>query len=73
MEKLATHTLEIGREDVVSVAKSINVYIVESDIDYIMRNYDNYTAIGSPHNQEAWSTIVEIMLNELKRESKDEE
>ena len=60
MERKVAYTLQIGREDVIQAAKSINMHIIESDIDYVLREYDNHQEI------EAWSTIIENILYERK-------
>ena len=64
MEKLATHTLQISRDDVKSVAETLKIHIVQSDVDYIMSNYDEYVETHMPGD--IWNVQVEQMLYEYK-------
>lgn len=64
IEKEASYTADIIKEDVIQVAKNIKMHIVASDVDYIMRNYDT-TKSNFPND--LWISIIENMLYELKK------
>jgi hypothetical protein len=55
-------TQEISKQDIINVAKSINKSLSESQINWILENYDNYKNEDPKAN---WSLIVENMLYAL--------
>ena len=62
MEKMVMYTTQISREDVITLAKSINYHIIESDIDYVLREFDN----REESRAENWTAVVENLLYERK-------
>lgn len=54
----------IEREDIVNVAYSLNMHVNDDIVQYVMENYESFSAYDSTSN---WSEVVESMLYQLNR------
>lgn len=52
----------IVKEDVMSVAESLKMYITGAEIDEILESYDDYR---TQYPEDNWTEIVEQMLYQL--------
>jgi hypothetical protein len=54
----------IDRQDVINVASSINMDVNDDHIQYVMENYESFSADDRTSN---WSEVVECILYQVNR------